>query len=120
MSLIRIVLTLMLFPSFVVLVRGVGNRSRALRGMLLIFALGITGLIINYPNILNLTADEIGLSSGADLVLYLLVLAMITLTGYTVGKFRRSDHRVARLVHEMAVMESQSHMEPNSRKHDQK
>lgn len=103
MNLIRLFLTVLFVPVFVTLVRGVGSRSRALRGMVLLVGVSTTGIFINYPSLLDRGAAQLGLNSAADLVLYLLVLALLTLIGYMVGKFRRIEQRIARLVHELAV-----------------
>lgn len=103
MNLVRLFLTILFLPVFVILVRGVGSRSRALRGMVLLAGVSTTGIFINYPSLLDRGAAQLELNSGADLVLYLLVLVMLTFVGYVVGKFRRIEQRLNRLVHELAV-----------------
>ncbi len=100
---IRIALSILLLPAFVLMVRGVGSRSKALRGMFLILGVGISGLIINFPGLLDRSARELGINSGTDLVIYLLVVGLLTLTGYMIGKFRRIERKMSILVHELAV-----------------
>lgn len=71
MNILRVILTVLLVPAFVLLVRGVGSRSRALRGVALLASVGAAGLIINFPGLLDRSARELGINSGADLTLYL-------------------------------------------------
>ena len=74
----------------------------------LLAGVGGAGLAINFPGFLDQSAREIGISSGADLTLYLVVLSLLTLSGYMVGKFRRLEQRLSRLVHELAVRDAES------------
>lgn len=103
MNAVRLFLAATFFPAFVLLVRGVGTRSRALRGIFVLVGVGLTGLVINFPFLVGRTANELGISTGGDLVLYSVVLVLVTLIGYMVGKFRRLEQRLSKLVHEVAV-----------------
>jgi len=103
MTFIRLVLTVLLFPAFALFVRGVGQRSKALRGIALFVGLGVAGVIINFPGLLDQSARGLGLNSGADLALYVLVLGLVSLAGYCLAKFRRLDQKIDRLVHNVAV-----------------
>jgi hypothetical protein len=106
-NIFRLALTLLFFPAFVVVVRGIGSRSRALRGVMLFLGIGTVGLIINYPGVLDESAQSFGIGSGINLAVYLCVLAIATLIAYIVGKFRRLERKLAKLVHDLAVRESQ-------------
>jgi hypothetical protein len=106
MTLVRLLLTLGFLPAFVLLVRGTGSRSRAFRGVVLVLGVGLAGIIINFPGLLDNSASQIGISSGADLTLYLLVIGLLTMAGYVFGKLRRLEHRMNRTVQQMAVLES--------------
>lgn len=106
MNLVRLILTLLFIPVFVLIVRGTGSRSRALRGIALMSGVGICGVIINFPTVLDKSARSLGIGAGLDLVVYILVLGTLVLSGYVVGKFRRMERRIAVLVQEMAVLTS--------------
>lgn len=111
MNLVRLFLTILFLPVFIMLVRGVGSRSRALRGMVLLAGVSSTGILINYPSFLDRGAAQLGLNSGADLMLYLLVLVITTFVGFVVGKFRRIEQRINRLVHELAVSSANTRLD---------
>lgn len=104
MNLIRAILAALFLPAFVFLVRGVGARSRALRGVAVFGGVGLAGAIVNFPTLLDRSASELGIATAGDLVLYLLVLVLTTVIGYSLGKFRRLEQRLDRLVHEIAVV----------------
>jgi len=118
MNILRVLLTLLLLPAFILLVRGTGSRSRAFRGIVLLAGVGAAGIVINFPGLLDRSAEELGINSGADLTLYLLVLSLLTLVGYIVGKFRRIEQRLARLVHEIAVQDSRAPESTNRNSRD--
>lgn len=112
MSIMRFLLSILFFPAFVLLVRGVGARSRALRGVAVLGGLGITSVIINYPSLVDRAASEAGVSTAGDLVLYSVVLVVTTLVGYITGKFRRLEKRLSSLVHEVAVISEKTEPDP--------
>jgi len=113
LNLIRLLLTIMFLPAFVLLVRGTGTRSRALRGIAVLIGVGGASIIINQPRIISRAASELGISSGGDLVLYAVVVALTTFVGYALGKFRRVEQRLNTVVHELAVISEK--VEPGSR-----
>ena len=49
-------------------------------------------------------ADFIGIDRGVDLLLYVTVLTLVTYIGYSFGKFRYLEKRVATLVRELALL----------------
>jgi len=112
MTVVRFLLALMFCPAFVLLVRGVGARSRALRGVGVLGGVGIASVIINFPSLVDQAASEVGIATAGDLVLYLVVLVLVTLIGYMLGKFRRIEQRLNRLVHEVAVTSEKAESEP--------
>lgn len=112
MTVIRLILALAFAPAFIFLVRGVGTRARALRGVVLMLGLGTVSITLTYPNLVYFVADALGVNSSLDLLVYLTILTLMTLTGYVVGKFRRLEKRLNVIIHELAVrsgMEHQSH-----------
>ena len=48
-------------------------------------------------------ADLIGIERGVDLLLYVTVLTLVTYIGYSFGKFRYLEKRIAILVKELAL-----------------
>jgi hypothetical protein len=48
-------------------------------------------------------ADFIGIERGVDLLLYVTVLTLVTYIGYSFGKFRYLEKRIATLVKEVAL-----------------
>ena len=48
-------------------------------------------------------ADLLGIDKGVDLLLYVTVLTLITYLGYSFGKFRYLEKRIATLAKEAAL-----------------
>ena len=57
-------------------------------------------------------ADVVGVDAGSDLLLYVTVLTLITYIGYSFGKFRHLEKRIAILVQEISLMQDKE--KPNS------
>ena len=49
-------------------------------------------------------ADLLGVDTGADLLLYVTILTLITYIGYSFGKFRYLEKRIAILVQELSLL----------------
>jgi hypothetical protein len=49
-------------------------------------------------------ADIVGIDRGADLLLYVTVLTLVTYIGYSFGKFRYLEKRIATLVQELTLL----------------
>jgi hypothetical protein len=49
-------------------------------------------------------ADLLGVDTGADLLLYVTILTLITYIGYSFGKFRHLEKRIALLVQELSLL----------------
>jgi len=71
-------------------------------------ALGLmaAGTIITNPQLLDAIATSAGINSAVELVLYLVVLALVTIIAYMVAKFRHLEKRVAKLVQALATTEA--------------
>lgn len=83
-----------------------GDRSLAVKRLLaLLFALGAV-LAILFPDALTATAHFFGVGRGADMLLYLSVLAMLLFAIATVRSKARSDARVTELARAVALMEA--------------
>ena len=103
MLIVRFVLTLLFIPAFIVIARSLGSRSRALRSILLFSFPSLVGFSLIFPGTWQSMADIIGIERGVDLLLYVTVLTLITYIGYSFGKFRYLEKRIATLVKEVAL-----------------
>ena len=104
MPIIRILLILLFIPAFIVLARSLGSRSRALRTILLFSFPSLIGFSIIFPQVWQSMADLLGVDTGADLLLYVTILTLITYIGYSFGKFRHLEKRIALLVQELSLL----------------
>ena len=104
MIVIRLVLILLFVPAFIVIARSIGSRSKAVRTMLLFSFPSVIGFSILFPQVWQSMADVLGVDRGVDLLLYVTVLTLITYIGYSFGKFRYLEKRIATLVRELALL----------------
>ena len=103
MLIVRFILILLFIPAFIVIARSLGSRSRALRSILLFSFPSLVGFSIVFPETWQSMADLIGIERGVDLLLYVTVLTLVTYIGYSFGKFRYLEKRIAILVKELAL-----------------
>jgi len=101
---IRLVLILLFVPAFIVIARSIGSRSKAVRTILLFSFPSVIGFSILFPQVWQSMADVLGVDRGVDLLLYVTVLTLITYIGYSFGKFRYLEKRIATLVRELALL----------------
>ena len=111
MLIVRFVLVMLFIPAFIVIARSLGSRSRALRTLLLFSFPSLVGFSIIFPRIWQSMADLLGIDRGVDLLLYVTVLTLVTYLGYSFGKFRHLEKRMARLVQEIALIRGQDNLE---------
>ena len=104
MLIVRFILVILFIPAFIVIARSLGSRSRALRSLLLFSFPSLVGFSIVFPRIWQSMADFIGIDRGVDLLLYVTVLTLVTYIGYSFGKFRYLEKRIATLVQELALL----------------
>ena len=104
MLIVRFILVMLFIPAFIVIARSLGARSRAIRSLLLFSFPSLIGFSIVFPQIWQSMADFIGIDRGVDLLLYVTVLTLVTYIGYSFGKFRYLEKRVATLVRELALL----------------
>ncbi len=103
MLIVRFILVLLFIPAFIVIARSLGSRSRALRSLLLFSFPSLVGFSIIFPRIWQSMADFVGIDRGVDLLLYVTVLTLVTYIGYSFGKFRNLEKRIAVLVKEVSL-----------------
>ena len=104
MLIVRFILIMLFIPAFIVIARSLGARSRAIRSLLLFSFPSLIGFSIVFPQIWQSMADFIGIDRGVDLLLYVTVLTLVTYIGYSFGKFRYLEKRIATLVRELALL----------------
>ena len=112
MILIRLLLVLLFIPAFIVLSRSIGSRSRAVRTILLFSLPSLVGYSVIFPETWQSMADVVGVDRGADLLLYVTVLTLITYIGYSFSKFRYLEKRIAILVQENTLLQSKEKSNP--------
>ena len=104
MLIVRFILIILFIPAFIVIARSLGSRSRALRSLLLFSFPSLVGFSIVFPQTWQSMADIVGIDRGADLLLYVTVLTLVTYIGYSFGKFRYLEKRIATLVQELTLL----------------
>ena len=105
MLIVRFLLVILFVPAFIVIARSLGSRSRALRSLLLFSFPSLVGFSIIFPRIWQTMADTLGIDKGVDLLLYVTVLTLVTYIGYSFGKFRYLEKRIATLVQELTLLQ---------------
>ncbi len=104
MLLVRLLLVILFIPAFIVLARSLGSKSRAMRSLMLFTFPSLVGFSIVFPSIWQSMADLVGVERGADLLLYVNVLTLVTFIGYSFTKFRYLEKRIAKIVKELALL----------------
>jgi len=107
MTAVRLFLLLLFFPAFIVLSRSIGSRSKAIRTLLLFSFPSLVGYSILFPETWQSMANILGIDQGADLLLYVIVLTLVTYIGYSFTKFRYLEKRIAILVQEIALRQNE-------------
>ena len=100
---IRLFLILLFFPAFFIVVRLRTARFRAIRILMLIGFMFVTGYSILFPGAWQDFAEILGVGKGADLLLYVLSVAFITFVGLVIRKLRDIDFRTSLVVQEIAL-----------------
>lgn len=104
MLVVRFLLVALFIPAFIVTAKSLGSRSRALRSLLLFSFPSLVGFSIIFPRVWQYMATFLGIDRGVDLLLYVTVLTLVTYLGYSFGKFRHLEKRIALLVQELALL----------------
>ena len=107
MTVVRIFLVLLFFPAFIVLSRSIGSRSKAIRTLLLFAFPSMVGYSILFPETWQSIANILGIDQGADLLLYITVLTLVTYIGYSFAKFRYLEKRIAVLVQVISLKQNE-------------
>jgi hypothetical protein len=88
------------------LAQGSGGRRLALRRLgLVAFALLAAGGVL-YPEALTWVGQQIGVGRGADLLLYLLIVAFLSYVATRFTRDKRTDRRLTELARRVALAEA--------------
>jgi small membrane protein len=94
-----------------ILVYGIQRRNtiqlKAWKKMLLIGFVLVSVVSILDPNVLNTIAHWVGVGRGADLLLYLLIVAFVFVTINIYLKFKDYDEKVVKLSRQIALYEAE-------------
>ena len=112
MIFVRLFLVILFIPTFIVISRSIGSRSKAARTLLLFLLPALVGYSVILPETWQSMANFVNVDRGSDLLLYVTVLTLITYIGYNFGKFRYLEKRIVILVQQLALLQSKE--EPNS------
>lgn len=83
-----------------------GDRSLALKRIIAILFVIAAILAIIFPGLLTAVANFFGIGRGADLLLYVFIIASLIFAVATIRAKARSDARVTQLARAMALMEA--------------
>ncbi|SDX49185.1 hypothetical protein SAMN05661080_00156 [Modestobacter sp. DSM 44400] len=83
-------------------------RGQARRKILAGITVVVGVLAVIFPNATQQLADWVGVTRGADLLLYVLALLLIYMMGSTGVRFREQEARLVRLSREVALAEAEA------------
>lgn len=91
-----------------------GDRSLALKRIFALLFAAAAVLAIIFPTVLTTIANFFGIGRGADLLLYVSIIAMLLFAVATVRSRARSDARVTELARAVALMEARFEDKPHA------
>ncbi len=103
---IRLLLIALFVPVLLLLVMRRDARFRAMRALVGLFFLALVAYSVIFPDTWQSLANSLGVGRGADLLLYLMVVAFITFAALTIKKLREIDRRYANLVRRLAIRDA--------------
>jgi small membrane protein len=104
--LIQLLLIVVVIVAAVRLLRGRGARTQAVRRLGLLLFAGLAVWSILFPSVWNQIARLVGVGRGTDMVLYALVVAFLSFTLTTYGRFRDFEARYTKLARRLALDEA--------------
>ncbi|WP_353988412.1 DUF2304 domain-containing protein [Ruicaihuangia caeni] len=85
------------------MVRGGGSRHQAIRRILMFLFIIAAGLSVFFPQAWTWVANRLGIGRGADLLLYITVLAFLGFAASTYRWFRRMEADMTELARQLAL-----------------
>ncbi len=83
-------------------------RNRLATRLFFIAQLAVGAVLVLFPELANYAASLVGVGRGADLLLYLLVLAVYAGGLLVLAKFRRIERQMTDLVRQIALREAET------------
>jgi hypothetical protein len=81
-------------------------RGQAWRKILAVLTVLVGVVAVMFPGLLQVLADGVGVTRGADLLLYVLALVIIYLVGSTGVRFREQETRLVLLARQVALSQA--------------
>ena len=82
-------------------------KSRLATRLFILAQLCVGVVLVIFPDIANWIADLVGVGRGADLMLYLLLLAVYAGALLVLAKFRRLERQITELTRQIALHETE-------------
>lgn len=115
--LLQLLLVVAIIAVAIIAVRSLsGDKSLAVKRILAILGAMFAIVSILFPQFLSMIANFFGVGRGADLLLYMLVIAGLFFAVATVRAKARTDARVTDLARAVALMEARLLDEPGSQR----
>lgn len=89
------------------MLRGGGARHQAIRRIFMLVFIVAAASSVFFPQIWTWVANLFGVSRGADLLLYFLVLTFLGFVASTYRRFRTLEQEVTDLARQMALLEAE-------------
>ena len=84
--------------------RSGGARHQAIRRILLVLFVIGAGVAVFFPDLLTRVARLVGIGRGADLLLYIVVVAFLAFAATTYRQFRRLEDDITELSRRVALL----------------
>lgn len=88
----------------ILMARGDGARNQALRRIMLLLFIAAAGSSVFFPQAWTWLANLIGIGRGADLLLYITVLAFLGFVASTYRRFRRMERELTEIARHVALL----------------
>lgn len=90
------------------MLRGGGARHQAIQRIFLLLFIVAAGSSVFVPQVWTFAAQLLGVGRGADLLLYITVLAFLGFVATTYRRFRRLEHDITELARKVALTTASS------------
>lgn len=90
------------------MLRGGGARHQAIQRIFLLLFIVAAGSSVFVPQVWTFAAQLLGVGRGADLLLYITVLAFLGFVATTYRRFRRLEHDITELARKVALATASS------------
>lgn len=105
----QILAVLVIAVAAIFMLRGGGARHQAIRRMLLLLFVVAAGSSVLFPQVWTFAASLLGVGRGADLLLYITVLAFLGFVATTYRRFRVLESEITTLARALALSTDGNH-----------